>query len=155
MFVTQNNTRPSTDPHLLSATYLGSIAQQVAPFGLLHGEDEKEGEKDATPSGADGGPPPLVGVIMGSDSDLPTMRAAADVLEEFGVPYELTIVSAHRTPARMTAYATVRNPETFGEEEESFLTLLCLALRFSSSLSGLFRLVVGFSFSFFRGGRGC
>ena len=51
---------------------------------------------------------PLVGIIMGSDSDLPTMRAAADILEKFEVPYELTIVSAHRTPARMTAYATVR-----------------------------------------------
>lgn len=41
---------------------------------------------------------PLVGIIMGSDSDLPTMRAAAEVLTEFEVPFELTIVSAHRTP---------------------------------------------------------
>lgn len=49
----------------------------------------------------------MVGVIMGSDSDLPTMKAAADILEQFGVPHEVTIVSAHRTPARMTAYATV------------------------------------------------
>ena len=44
---------------------------------------------------------PLVGVIMGSDSDLPCMKAAADVLAEFGVPHEVTIVSAHRTPERM------------------------------------------------------
>jgi phosphoribosylaminoimidazole carboxylase PurK protein len=44
---------------------------------------------------------PLVGVIMGSDSDLPTMRAAAEVLESFDVPYEITVVSAHRTPQRM------------------------------------------------------
>ena len=42
--------------------------------------------------------PPVVGVIMGSDSDLPTMRAAAEILTDFGVPFELTIVSAHRTP---------------------------------------------------------
>ncbi|CAI5706416.1 hypothetical protein KXD40_006400 [Peronospora effusa] len=48
---------------------------------------------------------PLVGIVMGSDSDLPTMAAAADMLEKFGVPYELTIVSAHRTPARMYDYA--------------------------------------------------
>ncbi|KAJ1668430.1 phosphoribosylaminoimidazole carboxylase ade2 [Coemansia sp. RSA 1813] len=48
---------------------------------------------------------PLVGIIMGSDSDLPTMRPAAQILEKFGVPFELTIVSAHRTPDRMFEYA--------------------------------------------------
>jgi 5-(carboxyamino)imidazole ribonucleotide mutase len=46
-----------------------------------------------------------VGVIMGSDSDLPTMRGALDVLEEFGVPHEVRILSAHRTPDEMLAYA--------------------------------------------------
>lgn len=49
--------------------------------------------------------PPVVGIIMGSDSDLPAMAAAADVLDQFKVPYELSIVSAHRTPARMYEYA--------------------------------------------------
>jgi 5-(carboxyamino)imidazole ribonucleotide mutase len=48
----------------------------------------------------------LVGIIMGSDSDLAIMKAAADMLEELGVPFELTVVSAHRTPARMVEYAT-------------------------------------------------
>jgi 5-(carboxyamino)imidazole ribonucleotide mutase len=48
---------------------------------------------------------PQVGVIMGSDSDLPVMQAAADVLEELQVPYALSIVSAHRTPKRLYAYA--------------------------------------------------
>lgn len=48
---------------------------------------------------------PLVGVIMGSKSDWETMRAAADVLAEFGVPHESQIVSAHRTPQRMAQYA--------------------------------------------------
>ena len=48
---------------------------------------------------------PQVGIIMGSDSDLPIMEAAADVLKELGVDYELTVVSAHRTPLRMVAYA--------------------------------------------------
>ncbi|WP_271629542.1 5-(carboxyamino)imidazole ribonucleotide mutase [Caldicellulosiruptor sp. DIB 104C] len=48
---------------------------------------------------------PLVGIIMGSDSDLPVMKEAAKVLEDFGVEYEMTIVSAHRTPERMVKYA--------------------------------------------------
>ncbi|KNE56397.1 phosphoribosylaminoimidazole carboxylase, ATPase subunit [Allomyces macrogynus ATCC 38327] len=48
---------------------------------------------------------PKVGIIMGSDSDLPVMRAAADMLDQFEVPYEVTIVSAHRTPLRMVQYA--------------------------------------------------
>jgi len=50
-------------------------------------------------------PNPLVGVIMGSDSDLGVMIPAAKVLDQFNVPYELTIVSAHRTPDRMIQYA--------------------------------------------------
>lgn len=49
---------------------------------------------------------PLVGIIMGSDSDLPIMQKAADMLDELKVPYELTIVSAHRTPTRLYEYAT-------------------------------------------------
>jgi len=48
---------------------------------------------------------PLVGIIMGSDSDLPVMQAAADMLKEFGIAHELTVVSAHRTPLRMVEYA--------------------------------------------------
>ncbi len=48
---------------------------------------------------------PLVGIIMGSDSDLPVMEEAAKILEEFGISYEMTIVSAHRTPERMFRYA--------------------------------------------------
>jgi 5-(carboxyamino)imidazole ribonucleotide mutase len=48
---------------------------------------------------------PLVGIIMGSDSDLPVMQGAADILGEFGVPFEMTIVSAHRTPRRLYEYA--------------------------------------------------
>lgn len=49
---------------------------------------------------------PLVGVIMGSQSDYETMKAAVDVLAEFGVPCEVEVVSAHRTPDRMASYAT-------------------------------------------------
>lgn len=47
-----------------------------------------------------------VGIIMGSDSDLPVMEPAAAMLKEFGIEYEVTIVSAHRTPLRMANYAT-------------------------------------------------
>lgn len=49
---------------------------------------------------------PVVGIIMGSQSDLKIMKEAAEVLDELGVAYELTIVSAHRTPLRMVDYAT-------------------------------------------------
>ena len=48
---------------------------------------------------------PLVGIAMGSASDLPTLRPAAEVLEHFGVPHELRVLSAHRTPDAMAAYA--------------------------------------------------
>jgi 5-(carboxyamino)imidazole ribonucleotide mutase len=48
---------------------------------------------------------PLVGVIMGSDSDWPVLEAAGEALDEFGVPYEVGVYSAHRTPQRMLDYA--------------------------------------------------
>ncbi len=48
---------------------------------------------------------PRVGVIMGSDSDLPVMKEAAEILDQFEVEYELTVVSAHRTPERLYNYA--------------------------------------------------
>ncbi len=47
----------------------------------------------------------LVGIIMGSDSDLAVMQPAAEILKEFGISFELTVVSAHRTPLRMVEYA--------------------------------------------------
>ena len=46
-----------------------------------------------------------VSVIMGSDSDLPVMKQAAEMLEEFGIPFEVTFVSAHRTPDRLVSFA--------------------------------------------------
>jgi len=55
---------------------------------------------------------PIVGIIMGSDSDLPIMQDAAKLLDEFQIPYEITIVSAHRTPDRMRDYA--KNAEEKG-----------------------------------------
>jgi 5-(carboxyamino)imidazole ribonucleotide mutase len=52
------------------------------------------------------GQPPIVGVVMGSDSDWPVMRAAAAALDEFGVPYEADVVSAHRMPHEMIEYGS-------------------------------------------------
>ena len=49
---------------------------------------------------------PLISIIMGSDSDLPIMQAAVEILTHFNIPFEMTIVSAHRTPLRMVEYAT-------------------------------------------------
>eukprot|EP00744_Colponema_vietnamica_P008356 GILI01011924.1.p1 GENE.GILI01011924.1~~GILI01011924.1.p1 ORF type:complete len:654 (-),score=204.45 GILI01011924.1:140-2002(-) len=66
----------------------------------------ESGTFDLPTSSSSSSSKPLVGIIMGSDSDLPTMRPAAEVLDKFGVPYELTVVSAHRTPHRMYEYAT-------------------------------------------------
>ena len=48
---------------------------------------------------------PLIGIIMGSDSDLPVMQAASDILKQFDISHEVTVVSAHRTPHRMIEYA--------------------------------------------------
>ncbi|GAB4583451.1 5-(carboxyamino)imidazole ribonucleotide mutase [Nocardia sp. IFM 10818] len=59
----------------------------------------------AAPDGRSAGPAPAVGLIMGSDSDWPTMVAAAEALAEFGVRFEVGVVSAHRTPQRMLDYA--------------------------------------------------
>jgi len=47
----------------------------------------------------------MIGIIMGSDSDLPVLSEAGKILKQLGIPYEMTIVSAHRTPDRMYAYA--------------------------------------------------
>lgn len=55
---------------------------------------------------------PLVGLIMGSDSDWDTVAPAAEVLRDFGVPFEVGVVSAHRTPEKMLAYA--KNAHTRG-----------------------------------------
>ncbi len=57
---------------------------------------------------------PLVGIVMGSDSDLPIMEETAKILDEFEIPYEVTISSAHRSPKRTAEYA--RNAEERGIE---------------------------------------
>ena len=49
---------------------------------------------------------PVVGIIMGSDSDWPTMKSAADACAEFGIPHEVRIISAHRTPRDLERYAS-------------------------------------------------
>ena len=49
---------------------------------------------------------PLVGIIMGSDTDLPVMSESARMLEKFGIPFEIEVISAHRSPARTQEYAS-------------------------------------------------
>ena len=66
----------------------------------------KEMREDEESGGGEGGGAPLVAVVMGSTSDWDTMRHAAEVLEEFGVPHECRVVSAHRTPAWMAEFAS-------------------------------------------------
>jgi len=62
-----------------------------------------------------GGPGKMkVGIIMGSDSDLPVMREAADFLSELGIEFELTVVSAHRTPDRLFEYAKAARAQGIG-----------------------------------------
>lgn len=65
-----------------------------------------------------------MGIIMGSDSDLPTMRAAAEALEGLGVPAEVTVVSAHRTPDRMLAYARAAHTRGIQARGAEAVTLL-------------------------------
>jgi 5-(carboxyamino)imidazole ribonucleotide mutase len=63
------------------------------------------GEEPASPPAPEHSTPPLVAVVMGSTSDWETMRHAAEVLKEFGVPHECAVVSAHRTPLWMAEFA--------------------------------------------------
>ena len=65
-----------------------------------------------SPENTQNAPQPLVGIVMGSDSDWPTVQPDAEVLAEFGIPMEIGVVSAHRTPERMLDYA--RNAHTSG-----------------------------------------
>ena len=60
----------------------------------------------STRDGSKQGKKPLVGIIMGSDTDLPVMSESAKMLEKFGVPYEIEVTSAHRSPARTHEYAS-------------------------------------------------
>jgi len=70
------------------------------PFNYINGNYKLQYKKNDMETGNI-----KVGIVMGSDSDLPVMQAAADILTQFKIPFELTIVSAHRTPLRMVEYA--------------------------------------------------
>ena len=72
---------------------------------------------------------PRVGIVMGSDSDLPIMKASADVLDKFGIPYEVIISSAHRVPEKTTAYA--------GSAEERGLAVIIAAAGSAAHLPGV------------------
>ena len=66
---------------------------------------ERSKERMSEITGDDYSVQPSIGIIMGSDSDLPTMAAAADVLKDFGIECEVTVISAHRTPQEMFEYS--------------------------------------------------
>jgi len=74
-------------------------------------------------------PAPVVAVVMGSDSDLPTMRPAAEALAELGIPHEVRVVSAHRTPPDMLAYGT--------EAEERGLAVIIAGAGGAAHLPGM------------------
>ena len=103
-----------TLPHPVAARYLLIWFTQLPPDGAGHYRDRlpRPGHRAPLTTQASAGhtlgavqsDSPLVGVVMGSDSDWPVMGAAAEVLDEFGVPYEADVVSAHRMPREMIAY---------------------------------------------------
>lgn len=81
---------------------------------------------NATPI-PDSAPAPLVGIIMGSQSDWPTMKHGADVLDALGVPFEARIVSAHRTPQRLYEYARRPRPRHQGDRGRMAAPPICRA----------------------------
>ncbi|ANB13351.1 phosphoribosylaminoimidazole carboxylase ADE2 [Sugiyamaella lignohabitans] len=82
----------------------GSMAEAEARLErIMHGTPIESFQKSSDLAGTSENP--LVSIIMGSDSDLPVMAVGANILKQFGVPFELKIVSAHRTPHRMSKFA--------------------------------------------------
>lgn len=78
---------------------------------MSNGHDPRNAPPPPRPAAASGPGdvdirPPVVGIVMGSDSDLPVVRRCLDVLEQFDIPYEIEVLSAHRTPERAHAYAS-------------------------------------------------
>jgi 5-(carboxyamino)imidazole ribonucleotide mutase len=92
----------SVDPSARSqspAPAPSALSQSPAPAPSALSQSQSQSPASSAPS-------PLVGVVMGSDSDWPVMRAAAEVLDEFGVAYEADVVSAHRMPRDMIEYGS-------------------------------------------------
>jgi phosphoribosylaminoimidazole carboxylase len=83
----------------LTADSPGELDGRLSDLLALEGIDESVIPGDGL------GKSPLVGVIMGSQSDLPTMQAAVEILKKFDIPYEVDIVSAHRTPDKLVSYS--------------------------------------------------
>jgi phosphoribosylaminoimidazole carboxylase len=81
----------------------GSVGEVRRSVDALLAAGSSSGSS-GSPSAATPPIPPVVGIVMGSDSDLGCMAGAAEVLQAFGVPFEITLVSAHRTPGRLEEY---------------------------------------------------
>ena len=83
-------------------------------------------------------PAPLVGIVMGSDSDWPLLQKGAEVLKDFGVPFEVRVMSAHRTPELASAYAAEaekRGLQVLISAAASIRATFTFALRFSAGMS--------------------
>lgn len=84
----------------------GSMSEAESRLAKILGDETKAVSSAGNQETAGTSPTPLVSIIMGSDSDLPVMSQGAAILKSFGVPFEVKIVSAHRTPYRMVQYAS-------------------------------------------------
>ncbi|THG30847.1 5-(carboxyamino)imidazole ribonucleotide mutase [Naasia lichenicola] len=83
------------------------MAERIIGFTVQGTPTPTNPSPAATPGRTDETADPIVGVVMGSDSDWSVMEAAADALAEFDVPFEVEVLSAHRTPERMLAYGKI------------------------------------------------
>lgn len=81
------------------------IAQLVQALPVMYHDPPAADQRLRAPLGPLSSPHPLVSIIMGSDSDLPVLLPATTILSSFSIPFELSIVSAHRTPSRMVEFA--------------------------------------------------
>lgn len=90
----------------VTADSLSQLKERCNRLGIdLKELNETSSSELTIPTQLNSNSKPVVGIIMGSDSDLPCMSGAAEILDSMQIPYELTIVSAHRTPTRMYEYA--------------------------------------------------
>jgi 5-(carboxyamino)imidazole ribonucleotide mutase len=102
---TGSSATPNLTPATSPATPASSATPNVTPASSA-ATSAATSPATSAPQVGSASPAPLVGIVMGSDSDWPVMRAAAQALDEFAVPYEADVVSAHRMPRDMIEYGS-------------------------------------------------
>jgi 5-(carboxyamino)imidazole ribonucleotide mutase len=102
---TGSSATPNLTPASSPATPASSATPNVTPASSA-ATSAATSPATSAPQVGSASPAPLVGIVMGSDSDWPVMRAAAQALDEFAVPYEADVVSAHRMPRDMIEYGS-------------------------------------------------